>query len=211
MKTTSILSLFVVSILTLVNFTVQAQVDADLIGKEAPGFSLKNIDGGMVSLDGYKNDKGVVIVFTCNHCPFSKLYEDRLVALDAQYKSQGFPVVAINPNDAKAYPEDSPSEMKKRAKRKHFTFPYLVDDSQEIARAYSAVRTPHVYLLENVNGTFIVRYVGAIDDNAQDASAVKEKYLESAIANVAAGQAPDPQSTKAIGCGIKWKKDQAAH
>jgi alkyl hydroperoxide reductase subunit AhpC len=132
------------------------------------------------------------------------------VALDGKYKSQGFPVVAINPNDAKAYPEDSPSKMKERAKKKGFTFPYLVDDSQTIAKAYGAARTPHVYLLENVDGKFMVRYVGAIDDNAQDAGAVGTKYLENAVAKLSAGQAPDPQHTKAVGCGIKWKKDAAA-
>lgn len=188
----------------------QAQVDSDLIGKEAPDFSLKNIDGKTVSLGKYKNDKGVIVVFTCNHCPYSKLYEDRIVALDAKYKPLGYPVVAINPNDAKQYPDDSPAKMKVRAKEKGFTFPYLVDETQAIAKAYAATRTPHVYLLQNENGKSIVRYVGAIDDNAQDATAVGVKYLEDAIAKVGSGQVPEPASTKAIGCGIKWKKNEAS-
>lgn len=201
-----------IAMLTALHFGAVAQVaDADLVGKEAPAFSLKNIDGKTISLDKYKSEKGVVVVFTCNHCPFSKLYEDRLVALDTKYKAEGFPMVAINPNDAKAYPEDSPAKMKVRAKQKGFTFPYLVDETQAIAKSYGAVRTPHVYLLENVGGKFMVRYVGAIDDNAQDATAVGTHYLEDAIAKVKAGQAPDPAATKAIGCGIKWKKDQASN
>lgn len=209
MKKTSFLLIAMALFLGL-SLGAQAQVDADLVGKEAPDFSLKSFDGKTVGLSSYKSDKGVIVVFTCNHCPFSKLYEDRLVALDAKYKSQGFPVVAINPNDAKAYPEDSPAKMKVRAKEKGFTFPYLVDDSQAIAKAYAATRTPHVYLLQNVDGKFMVRYVGAIDDNAQDATAVGVKYLEDAIGKLQSGQAPEPSSTKAIGCGIKWKKDKTA-
>jgi peroxiredoxin len=200
----------VFALCTLLHVSAFAQADSDLLGKEAPAFSLKSFDGKTFSLNQYNKEKGVIVVFTCNHCPYSKLYEDRIVALDGKYKSQGFPVVAINPNDAKAYPEDSPSKMKERAKKKGFTFPYLVDDSQTIAKAYGAARTPHVYLLENVDGKFMVRYVGAIDDNAQDAGAVGTKYLENAIAKLSAGQAPDPQYTKAVGCGIKWKKDAAA-
>ncbi|MFN8398074.1 MAG: thioredoxin family protein [Bacteroidia bacterium] len=209
MKKTKFLMIAMALFLGL-SLTAQAQVDADLIGKEAPDFSLKNIDGKTVSLSKFKNDKGVIVIFTCNHCPYSKLYEDRIVALDAKYKPLGYPVVAINPNDAKAYPDDSPAKMKVRAKEKGFTFPYLVDESQAIAKAYAATRTPHVYLVQNENGKSIVRYVGAIDDNAQDATAVGVKYLEDAIAKVGSGQVPDPANTKAIGCGIKWKKNEAS-
>ena len=209
MKKTSIV-LMAFALLTLLNFSLKAQTDADLVGKEAPAFNLKNIDGKMVSLDKYKNDKGVIVIFTCNHCPYSKLYEDRIIALDKQYKTAGYPVVAINPNDVKQYPDDSPAKMKSRAKEKGFTFPYLFDGTQEIAKAYAATRTPHVYLLQNEKGKFTVRYVGAIDDNANDATAVGVKYLEDAIAKIASGQAPEPSFTKAIGCGIKWKKDVAS-
>lgn len=191
---------------------LQAQVvDTDLIGKEAPAFSLTNINGKKVALSDYKGEKGVIVIFTCNHCPYAKMYEDRIVALDGKYKKLGYPVVAINPNDPTAYAEDSFEQMKKRAKKKGFTFPYLVDETQGIAKAYGATRTPHIYLVENSNGQQVVRYVGAIDDNAQDANAVKTRYLEDAIAKVSAGQAPDPSQTKAIGCGIKWKKDAAAN
>jgi peroxiredoxin len=182
-----------------------AQVDADLVGKEAPAFALKNIDGKTVSLANYPNAKGVIVVFTCNHCPYSKMYEDRIVALDAKFKSQGYPVIAINPNDPKAYPADALPKMKQRAKQKGFTFPYLVDETQGIAKAYGATRTPHAYLLQNDNGKFVVRYVGAIDDNAEAADKVGVKFLEEAIAKVEGNQVPDPNHTKAVGCGIKWK------
>ena len=96
------------ALFTLLNFTAKAQVDADLVGKEAPAFSLKNIDGKTVSLDKFPNAKGMIVIFTCNHCPYSVLYEDRIIALDAKYKAAGYPVVAINPNDIKQYPDDMP-------------------------------------------------------------------------------------------------------
>jgi peroxiredoxin len=209
-KVTTAFSLLLLAVFFGYNYLHAQQVDSDLIGKVAPAFNLKNIDGKMVSLDNFKADKGAIVIFTCNHCPYSKMYEDRIVALDAKFKGQGFPVVAINPNDPTQYPEDGFEQMKKRAKKKRFTFPYLVDDTQDIAKAYGATRTPHIYLVQNDGGKMVVRYVGAIDDNAQDAAAVSTRFLEDAIAKVAAGQAPDPGHTKAVGCGIKWK-GAAAH
>jgi peroxiredoxin len=198
---------FVWAVCMMLGISAQAQADSDLVGKAAPDFSLKDFNGKTVGLSQFKSSKGAIVVFTCNHCPYAKLYEERLVALDKKFKGQGYPVIAINPNDVAAYPEDSPKNMKERAKKKGFTFPYLVDESQAIAKAYGATRTPHVYLLDNENGTFMVRYIGAIDDNAQDATAVKVKYLEEAITKVSLAQEPEPSYTKAVGCGIKWKKE----
>lgn len=186
--------------------SIQAQNDQSLIGMVAPQFALKNIDGKNVALTDFSSDKGAIVIFTCNHCPYSKMYEDRIVALDAKYKSMGFPVVAINPNDPAQYKSDNFSNMKKRAKEKGFTFPYLVDDSQEIAKAYGATRTPHVFLVVNEGDKQVVRYVGAIDDNPQDEKGVETKFLETAIETIAKGETPDPDYTKAVGCGIKWKK-----
>jgi peroxiredoxin len=176
------------------------------IGDAAVDFNLKNIDGKMVSLADYKDAKGVIVIFTCNHCPYSKAYEDRIVSLDKKYKKVGFPVVAINPNDGNEHPEDSFDNMKKRAKEKGFTFPYLVDESQQIATSYGAVRTPHVFLLKRSDGQFKVAYIGAIDNDTENTNDKKEKYLENAIAAVQKGATPDPATTKAIGCTIKWKK-----
>jgi peroxiredoxin len=204
-KATTLLSLVILGLFFWYNNAQAQVVDSDLIGKTAPAFNLKNIDGKMVSLNNYTDAKGVIVIFTCNHCPYSKMYEDRIVALDAKFKGQGFPVVAINPNDPTQYPEDDLANMKKRAKKKGFTFPYLVDDSQDIAKAYGATRTPHVYLVQNQGGNFVVSYVGAIDDNAQDEKGVGTKFLEDAIAKISAGQSPEPAHTKAVGCGIKWK------
>lgn len=176
-------------------------------GDKAPGFTLKNIDGRMVSLSDYEDEKGVIVVFTCNHCPYAKLYEQRIIELNNKYQSKGFPVVAIQPNDPVAYPEDSFENMKKRASEKGYTFPYLIDESQDIVKAYGAMATPHFYLLENdKNGYFTVRYTGALDDNYKSASDVEEKYVEKAIDAMMAGDEVSNQSTKAIGCSIKLRE-----
>ncbi len=174
-------------------------------GDNAVDFSLKNVDGSTVSLSDYNDQKGVILVFTCNPCPFAKAYEQRIIQLHEKYAEQGFPVVAINPNDDQVSPEDTFENMKARAREKGYPFPYLKDESQQIYKAYGATRTPHIFLLKNNGGNFSVAYVGAIDDNAMDASAVIKTYLEDAIDAVKSGGQPDPASTKAIGCTIKAK------
>jgi peroxiredoxin len=172
-------------------------------GDKAPDFSLKNVDGQTVSLSDYKDEKGVIVIFTCNPCPFAKAYEQRIIELHEKYADKGFPVVAINPNDDGVSPEDTFDKMKERSSDKNFPFPYLKDESQEVYQSYGATRTPHIYLLENDGGTFRIAYVGAIDDNAMDASGVTQKYLEDALVSVMAGNSPDPATTKAVGCTIK--------
>lgn len=176
------------------------------VGDKAVDFTLKNIDDKMVSLSDYKNEKGVIVIFTCNHCPFSVAYEDRIIALDKKYKKLGYPVIAINPNDATVYPSDSFKEMKVRAKEKGFTFPYLVDATQEVYPIYGATKTPHTYLLKNENGTFKVAYIGAIDNSARDESKVSTSYLANALDALLAGKKPMITETKAVGCGIKTKE-----
>ncbi|MDZ4845919.1 MAG: thioredoxin family protein [Chitinophagales bacterium] len=175
------------------------------VGDYAADFKLKNIDDKMVSLADYTEAIGFVVVFTCNHCPYAKLYEDRLVALDKVSKKKGYPVIAINPNDAASHPEDSFDNMKKRAKDKGFTFPYLVDETQEVAQAFGAAKTPHVYLLQKEEGKLKVVYIGAIDDDTENTKKDKVKYVENAIDAVEKGEKPNPDFTKAVGCTIKWK------
>jgi peroxiredoxin len=176
------------------------------VGDKVRDFSLKNVDEKMVSLADYKDAKGFIVVFTCNHCPFSVKYEDRIKALDKKYKDKGFPVIAINPNDASLHPSDDFEGMKKRAKEKKFSFPYLRDETQEIATAYGATRTPHIYILQREPAGTVVKYIGAIDDNSDNAKQVKEKYAENAVDALLAGKPVTPDFTKAIGCTIKWKK-----
>jgi peroxiredoxin len=176
------------------------------VGDKAANFTLKNIDGAMVSLSDFSSQKGVIVVFTCNHCPFAKMYESRIIDLHNKFSAKGFPVVAINPNDPVAEPEDSFENMQKRAKEKSFPFKYIFDETQATSKTYGATRTPHVYLLKNDGGSFTVSYIGAIDDNHSDAANVKEKYLDKAITALIGNSKPNPENTKAIGCGIKWKK-----
>ena len=172
-------------------------------GDNAVKFSLKNVDGSTVSLSDYSDQKGVIVVFTCNPCPFAKAYEQRIIQLHKKYAEQGFPVVAINPNDVNVSPEDTFDKMKARASEKGYPFPYLKDDTQEIYKAYGATRTPHIFLLETRGSKFKVAYIGSIDDNAMDASSVTKRYLEKAIGAVISGGKPEPATTKAIGCTIK--------
>jgi thioredoxin-related protein len=160
----------------------------------------------MFSLRNYENAKGFIIVFTSNHCPFSKAYEERLVVLDAKYASKGYPVIALNPNDPEAYEEDTFENMKLRAREKGFTFPYLVD-TKGIGQKYGASRTPHVFVVKKEGGKNIVKYIGAVDDSAQDAAAVNKKYVEDAVNNLLADKPVITQTTKAIGCAIKWRSN----
>lgn len=171
------------------------------VGDLATDFSLKNVNGEMVSLSDYKDAKGYIVVFTCNTCPYSVAYEDRIIALQAKYAKQDFPLIAINPNDDKKSPKDSFADMKVRAKEKLFNFPYVYDETQEITKAYGATNTPHVYVLD---ADRTVRYIGAIDNNTKSAEAADKKYVEDAVDALLAGDEVPVKKTKAIGCTIKW-------
>lgn len=175
------------------------------VGDTVADFKLKNTDGKMVSLSDYKNAKGVIVIFDCNTCPYSKAYNERIIELNKNYASKGFPVVAIQPNDPAISPGDSFDEMVKLAKKKNYEFPYLFDETQAVAKAFGATNTPHVYLLKKDGAAFKVSYIGAIDDSAKDASAVSKKYVEEAINSILNGKTATTEKTKAIGCTIKWK------
>lgn len=193
----------IVAILALVVMSFSSLPPGYKVGDKATDFKLKSVDGKMYSMADYKDAKGFIVVFTCNHCPFAVKYEDRIVALAKKYKPLGYELIAINPNDPAAQPEDSFDLMKVRAKEKGFTFPYLFDEGQKIYPQYGATKTPHVFLLDK---SLTVKYIGAIDDNVDDAAAVKEHYLENAIAALEKNQEANPSMTKAIGCSIKVKK-----
>jgi peroxiredoxin len=172
------------------------------IGDVAEDFSLKNVDGKMVSLADYKDAKGYIVVFTCNHCPYAMMYEKRIIELHKKYSKLGYPVIAINPNDPELVPEDDFDSMIKMSKKKKYPFAYLFDESQTVYPKFGATRTPHVFILSKDRK---VRYIGAIDDNAKDESAVQIKYVENAISSLESGKDPDPSLTKAVGCSIKKK------
>ena len=173
------------------------------VGDKAIGFNLKNVDGTMVSLRDFSKEEGLILIFSCNHCPYSVAYEDRIIALAEKYNADGYPVVMINPNDPAEYPADSFENMIIRAEEKGFNFPYLFDDGQEIYPQYGATKTPHVYLLHKKKKAFYVAYIGAIDNNYKDASAATENYVENAITALKKGEKPAVDFTKAIGCSIK--------
>ncbi|BFO65679.1 thioredoxin family protein [Chryseobacterium sp. KCF3-3] len=176
------------------------------VGDEAADFKLKNIDGKMVSLSDFKSAKGFIVVFTCNHCPYAKKYEDRIIELDKKYKAQGYPVIAINPNDPNVQPEDGYQQMIERAKQKGFTFPYLADEGQKIYPQYGATKTPHVFVLKKENGKNIVKYIGAIDNNYDNPNDVSEYYAQDAVNALIKGDPVKMTKTVAIGCTIKVKK-----
>lgn len=175
------------------------------IGDKASDFKLKNIDGKYVSLEDFTSAKGFIVVFTCNECPYAKAYQNRLIELDKKYKSKGYPVVAINPNDEDIASGDTFEAMKKRAKEKGYSFPYLKDETQEVYKMYGATRTPHVYLLNKEDNDLVVSYIGTIDDNYKDPSSVNQTYLADAVDALLEGAKPNPDFTKAVGCSIKSK------
>tara|TARA_B110000881_G_scaffold172730_1_gene156786 strand:+ start:388 stop:987 length:600 start_codon:yes stop_codon:yes gene_type:complete len=173
------------------------------IGDIATDFNLENIDGKFVSLSDFNDAKGFIIVFTCNTCPYAVLYEDRIEALNKKYASQGYPLIAIMPNNVQTKPGDSMKSMQQRAIDKGFTFPYLIDAGQKIYPQYGATKTPHVYILESTTRGPVVRYIGGIDDNYKDATLVKTNYVEDAIEALKKGNIIKQTTTKAIGCSIK--------
>ncbi|MFN0118010.1 MAG: thioredoxin family protein [Elusimicrobiota bacterium] len=180
---------------------------ADKIGMQhgqlAPEFKdLKGVDGKKHALSDYVSKKVLVIIFSCNHCPYVQAYEDRIIDLQKEFKDKEVQFIAINSNDDQHYPDDSFENMVKRAKEKNFNFDYLRDESQEVAKAYKASHTPHIYLFDEKR---YLAYTGKVDDNWQNPSQVKDQYLKQAIVSLLHGKEPSPYETFAIGCSIKWK------
>jgi len=173
------------------------------IGSEAADINLMNTDGTMVSYDSFPDAKGFIVIFTCNTCPYAVASEDRIIALDAEFKSQGYPVIAINPNDPSVQPDDTFALMQEKATDKGFTFPYLFDASKTVYAEYGARKTPHVYLLQKESGKKIVKYIGAIDDNVRNGDAVKDRFLANAVNELIQGMEVSVKETKAIGCSVK--------
>ncbi|PAW80154.1 MAG: thioredoxin family protein [Verrucomicrobia bacterium Tous-C9LFEB] len=173
------------------------------IGSDAPDFTLPGIDGINYSLHTLIDSKqAVVVIFSCNHCPYVQAYEERLIALQHEFVAQNVALVCVNSNDDTNYPQDSYSEMIIRAQREEFNFLYLRDHTQQVARTFGAKYTPEAYLFDHEG---ILRYNGRIDDNWQDPALVKDQTLREAIRAVLSGQTVASPVTHAIGCTIKWK------
>lgn len=175
------------------------------VGDTVADFKLKNTNGKMVALSDYKDAKGVIVIFDCNTCPYSKAYNDRILALGKKYASKGVPMVLVQSNDPTISEGDSYEKMIEYAEKHGYDFPYLFDETQNVAKAFGATNTPHAFVLKKEGTTFKVAYIGAIDDNARDASAVTKRYVEDAVDAVLGNRAVPATKTKAIGCTIKWK------
>ena len=170
-------------------------------GDPAPDFSLPCVDGKTYHLQSFAEKPVLVVLFSCNHCPYVQAYEDRLIEIQRDYGDRGVQLVAINSNDDVDYPEDSFENMVKRAKLKGYNFPYLRDASQQVARGYGATHTPHLFVFDRHRR---LRYTGKIDDNWQRPDVVTRRYLREALEAVLRDGEPAEPATHAIGCTIKW-------
>ena len=202
--------LFVVSLVLMTSLAIAGFSDGEstdnaglAIGDIAAEINLLNVDGNMVSYDDYPDAEGFIVIFTCNTCPYAVASEDRIIALDAEFKDKGYPVIAINPNNPAVQPDDTFELMQAKSEEKEFTFPYLYDKTNTVYAKYGATKTPHVYLLENTADGKVVRYIGAIDDNVRSASAVKERFLANAVYELLDGKEVSVKETRAIGCSVK--------
>ncbi len=173
-------------------------------GEKAPAFSLKGVDGKIHSLDKIKGSKATIVVFSCNHCPYVVMNEDRLISAYNDYRVQGVGMAAINSNDSVNYPEDSFEAMVARAREKMFPFAYLHDESQSAAKAYGATHTPHLFVFD---AGLKLAYTGAVDDDNsyKNRKKAEKLYLRDALDDLIAGRPVRLPETHAIGCTIKWK------
>ncbi len=176
-------------------------------GQAIKDFTLRNTDGKMVALGDYKDAKGCVVIFTCNHCPFAKLYPPRLNDLYAKYTKLGVPVIAISSTDTVVYEGDSYAAMVKKAKDEKFLFPYLYDNTQQVARMFKAQKTPHAFVIWKENGNWVVKYSGAIDDNGAEPAKVKHRYVSDAVDQLLAGKPVKTPETRSIGCQINLRNN----
>jgi thiol-disulfide isomerase/thioredoxin len=181
-----------------------AGVGALALGAKAPlaTTKMKSVDGKVVSIAEVAGKAGTLVIFTCNHCPFAKGWEERIVEIANSYPKKGIGVILINPNDPAKHAEDSFDEMRERAKKRGLQVPYVVDDTSGVARAFGATVTPEAFLFDKGGN---LAYHGTVDDNHQDAAKVRNRYLRDALDAVVAGKAPAPPETKSLGCGIKFR------
>jgi len=172
------------------------------IGQKAPDFQLPGVDGKTYSLAGFKGAKVLIVLFSCNHCPYVVGSEDRINKFYADYAPKGVAMVAINANETENHPTDSFDHMVQRAREKNFKYPYLRDETQKIALAYGALRTPHFYVFDADRR---LRYTGRMDDNPRNPGKETTRELRDAVDAILAGKEPPVEVTNPIGCNVKWK------
>ncbi|WP_026729589.1 thioredoxin family protein [Flavobacterium denitrificans] len=197
--------IIILLVLTFSAWLSQAQTATLKPGDPAPDFKLKNVDNKEVSFASFPKAKGFIVVFTCNTCPYAIAYEQRIIDLDKKFRPQGYPVIAINPNDPEASTADTFNKMQDLAKEKKYPFPYLFDAGQKITDQYGAKRTPHIFIVSKTAKGNVIEYVGAIDNDPEGTKAEKTKYAEDAIAALQSNKKPAVTQTKEIGCTVKRK------
>ena len=170
-------------------------------------FLLKCVSGEFVGMSTYPEAKGMIVVFTCNHCPFAKLYPERMNELYRKYAAQGIPLLAISSTDTVLFEEDGFAEMQKVAQQQGFVFPYLFDAEQTVVQDFGAQKTPHAFVLSRSEEGWKIVYSGSIDDNGADPSAVKHKYVEDAVRAVLKHKKVKVAHTSSIGCFIHIRKN----
>jgi peroxiredoxin len=172
------------------------------MGAKAPDFNLPGVDGKSYSLKSFEGKKLLVVVFSCNHCPFVIGSEERIKAFCRDYAPKGLAMIAINSNETVNHPGDSFENMVLRAKERGFAFPYVRDESQDVARAYGALRTPHFYVFDSQR---LLRYTGRMDDNPRQSGKETTHELRDAVEALLAGAEAPVKATNPIGCNVKWK------
>lgn len=172
------------------------------LGTLCPEFSLPSVDGKLYAKTDFAKSKGLLVAFICNHCPYVKAIEDRLVAIAHAFDVSDLQVVGVCSNDAVEYPEDAPLELLRRWREKDYGFPYLIDEEQDVARAFKAACTPDLYLYDQDRRLY---YHGRIDDNWKDESQVTKDEMRNAIQMLLRGERPPADQVNTIGCSIKWK------
>jgi peroxiredoxin len=201
MKHKKYCSIILIALSFISNTSIAQKTNLNLVD-----FKLKNVDGNIVSLINYPNAKGFIVVFTCNHCPFAKLYPPRLNELNNKYKPLGVPLIAISSTDTMMYEEDTYPNMVTKAKEEQFNFPYLFDEMQEVAKNFKAQKTPHAFVIWKENKKWVVEYNGAIDDNGMEAKLVSQQYVADAVNALLSGKRILTKETKSIGCQIAFRK-----
>ena len=176
---------------------------AAALGSSLPAFELPAVDGKNLSSNDLKGKKAIVVLFICNHCPYVQAVEDRIIALAHKFAAKDVAFVGICSNDPSDYPEDAPAELKKRWQEKNYGFPYLIDDRQNVARAFGAICTPDIFVYDQNQR---LAYRGRIDDSWRNPALVKRRELEEALDALSSGRNVRVEQNPSMGCSIKWKK-----
>jgi peroxiredoxin len=203
---TKIIFSFFLTILALITLSfISVEPKKSMLGKEVSNFKLKNVDGKIISLNEYKNAKGFAIMFTCNHCPFAKLYSKRMNQLNKKYAALGVPLLAINSMDTLLYEEETFDQMQLKAKNNQFSFPYLFDETQSVGKQFNAEHTPQVFVIWKENNKWIIKYSGAFDDNGEHPEKAKP-FVANAIDDLLRNKQVKNPETQSFGCRIYYRK-----